>query len=96
LISENTAKELNIVRNVWNVFAHATANLNFEAPIIHEAIKRSRIVKIATEKLGEQLAKESLRAPKAKTSSDFVMLVRILFVLLDFRQRDVGGDALSD
>lgn len=91
VISENLATELTIVRNVRNVFAHATANLSFSTSEITAEIKRSNLLRVVNERMAEDLPD---RRP-IPIRSEFVMLVRIIFVIIDQEQKDKGGLKLS-
>jgi DNA-binding MltR family transcriptional regulator len=95
VISDAAAGELNIVRNIRNVFAHATANLSFKTPEIAREIKRSTLLRVIREKTIEPMAEEE-RSPREMTPDrEFLLLVQILFIILDHDQRKKGGAALS-
>jgi DNA-binding MltR family transcriptional regulator len=98
IIDSRIAFELNVIRSVRNVFAHATANLTFETPEISAAIERSELAKIVHDAVLVSLKEEfgerqvfNTRAPKAQ----FFTLVRLLFAILDNMQKELGGAALS-
>jgi DNA-binding MltR family transcriptional regulator len=99
VIDSQVASELNVVRAVRNVFAHATATLSFETPEIEATIERSELAKIIFDAVLDGLRKElgnnavlRTKTPKAK----FFALVRLLFAILDNMQKRLGGTALSD
>lgn len=95
VISESLAAELTIIRNVRNVFAHATANLSFEIPEIKSEIKRSILLRVINEKMSERLGEGPLRLEPISIRNEFVMMVRIVFAILDSDQTEKGGLALS-
>ncbi len=59
VISENLATELTIVRNVRNVFAHATANLSFARPEIEAEIRRSNLLRVVNETMADDTKKKA-------------------------------------
>jgi hypothetical protein len=87
-ISEAYGGELQIIRKMRNVFAHAITTVSFDTPEIVRELDRSRILSIT-----RSTAKEIKATPRPK--AEFVMLVRILFIILDHDQQKLGGLALS-
>jgi DNA-binding MltR family transcriptional regulator len=97
VISGPLAGELTIVRNIRNVFAHATANLSFATPEIKNEIKRSHLLKVINEKASEETRSPSMpQVQNIPIQREFLLLVRIVFIILDHDQKDKGGMALSD
>jgi DNA-binding MltR family transcriptional regulator len=98
VIDAKVAFELNVVRSVRNVFAHATANLSFDTPEIRAAIERSELTKVLFDAVLESLKEEfgEREVLRSKTSkAQFFALVRLLFSILDNMQKELGGAALS-
>jgi DNA-binding MltR family transcriptional regulator len=95
VISPKLAHDLNIVRNVRNVFAHATTRLSFDTPEIAKEIKRSVMLKAIREK-GEEMGDQHLSVSGVHLDREFRMLVHVTFIIMDFEQRNKGGMALSD
>lgn len=97
VISEALAGELTIVRNIRNVFAHATTNLLFATPQIKNEIKRSRLLKVINEKVPQETRSPSMpEVNDIPIQREFLLLVRIVFIILDNDQKNKGGMALSD
>lgn len=96
VISASLAGELTIVRNVRNVFAHATANLSFDTPEIAGEISRSRLLRVIDEKMSEQFDDElPVKLGEIPAKKNFILLVRIVFIILDNTQKEKGELALS-
>lgn len=98
VVKPEVSAELNIIRSVRNVFAHATANLTFETPEISEAIERSALARIFAQAIGAGL-KAGINKSYAFAPTPgwkFFTLVRLLFALLDRKQKELSGLALSE
>ncbi|MGM4963865.1 MltR family transcriptional regulator [Tardiphaga sp. 1201_B9_N1_1] len=96
VISANLASDLGIVRNVRNVFAHATTNLSFSTPEITKEIKRSVMLTAVREKADENVPLGGLKFADMTPAREFTLLVHVSFIVLDFDQRDKGGMALME
>jgi hypothetical protein len=91
--------ELNIVRNIRNVFAHATANLSFDTAEIAAEVGRSTLAKIINDAVLQGLQQEmGQNAPlrEAPSKVKFYALTRLLFTILNNMQKKLSGSSLSD
>jgi DNA-binding MltR family transcriptional regulator len=95
VISEKMAAELNIIRNIRNVFAHATSSLSFETEEIAAEIKRSEILRVIQEKADDHAKGDRNFVRELPSGRAFKLLVTILFIMLDHDQKSKGGSPMS-
>lgn len=83
--------ELQILRSIRNAFAHATTSLTFETPEVAREIKRSQIIKV----MAEVDAKSEQKLRQVPPKSEFILLVRLMFLFLDSHHQHFGGTPLQ-
>jgi hypothetical protein len=89
----------NIVRNIRNVFAHATANLSFDTAEIAAEVGRSPIAKIINNAVLEGLRQgmgQNALTHETPSKVKFCGLTRLLFTILNNMQKKLGGSSLRD
>lgn len=82
--------ELQILRSIRNVFAHATTLLTFETPEIARELKRSQIINVMMEVDIKHEDKVRL-TEKLKPKQEFILLVKLMFLFLDSHHQNYGG-----
>lgn len=88
IITETMAEELDTVRSIRNVFAHSVRKLTFETAAIKSELYKSVWLAIIRDKTN------SMEPITENAKSDYVMLVRIAFILLEIELERKGGASL--
>jgi DNA-binding MltR family transcriptional regulator len=90
VISPNTAEELHTIKAIRNVFAHSRVPVSFATREVEREVK-AFLMLVAMKNVEADQARK-LHLP---TKSEFTLIVKILFIILDHQHRKLGGPPLA-